>query len=242
MALNYKIQSCSYRKPISLFEDKETINKFKGNSTTLTITDSGYSGTIYNTGAVYNTIWNENDGDGILYQGNLNCGHSNGSIKEIYRMGLGFNTGGVHRFSLLLQAWVILYCFQKNWNVDNIIFQTGDNVYPSTPTILATDYDKDLYSGNYGSFALLGLNLNADNNFVFNNLTKIKLQDFTQFMFRLDNEINGIDPGANNMIEKFHGPLWATSSQRPRLYLVYNKYKFPQKNYSFVPKMISGDF
>ena len=181
---------------------------------------------ILNTNADYATC--RDSATGTLENDTLSMvGQSRYGDYGIYRSYLYFDTRNIQIGANIKAASLVLYGANTNLSAPfNIVVQSGQPSRPTYPTLVAGDFDRTFYSGNYGQL--------ADTSFVENGENIIDLSvafiedqlmvsSITKICLRSSRDINGdvpsiMDPGENI---SFFSPREPDTTKIPRLEITF---------------------
>ena len=169
---------------------------------TLTVYTSSNDGYIYTNNANYNTVRNATSGTVGSSATTLYLGQRKfGSTYFIYRGFLMFNTTALPSNAYIDNATISLYKNSDYSTTDFLLtVQNGQPTYPHNP-LQTTDYNKDYYSGNGGSFNTSGFGSGYNNiNLNTNGISWLNKSGWTKLCLRSNRDINGNAPTGNEFI------------------------------------------
>jgi len=217
--------------------------KYKGNSTTVVITSVAAScywsngrPAPWNWNIMWSALNGTNSGENVLA-----IGYYDNSIDAfLYRCFFYYPTDSILPSSNIISSNIRVYNFVKNLTVHDtgIVMSTGSTVphFPYGGGAWPSDYDKANFSGNYGTFTVASMTLNAYNDIPITDLSIITKGGKTRFGMRWIDDINNIDPGSGGGSQScnFWGSIGAFP---PQLEITFNPLKSPEPIVG-----VTGDF
>lgn len=194
-------------------------NATSGNVTTFikkdtqTSTSDGYA---IKSNVAYNPAWTAVNADSVDAALTLPVGQRVPANFDIYRSYLYFNTTNVS--GNITSATLYLYLNTDLSTTDfDVVIQKGSAGSPHDPLVVG-DYDKTLYSGNYGSFNTAGLAAGY-NAIPITDTSFINAGSTTNFTLRSSNDIAGVAPAGNEYV--IFESADAVSTRQPLLYITF---------------------
>ncbi|RLG43238.1 MAG: hypothetical protein DRN81_06925, partial [Thermoproteota archaeon] len=124
------------------------------------------------------------------------------SWRFVYRAGVFFDTSSILDTVEIINWTLSIYLYSDYSSDDfNVTVQNGQPTYPHDP-MLTSDYDKDLYSGDYARLdtSTLGSTGQYYNFTVGTDGSIINKQGMTKLMLRSDKDIDGQEPSTTEYI------------------------------------------
>ncbi|HIG98985.1 MAG TPA: LamG domain-containing protein, partial [Thermoplasmata archaeon] len=188
---------------------------------TLTVYSSSNDGYIYANNANYNTVRNATSGTVGSSATTLYLGQRKfGSTYFVYRGFILFNTTALPSNAYIDNATISLYKNSDYSSTDFLLtVQNGQPTYPHSP-LQSTDYNKDYYSGNGGSFNTSGFGSGYNNiNLNTNGISWLNKTGWTKLCLRSNRDINGNAPTGNEFVIVYANEYG--SGYQPKLVINY---------------------
>lgn len=172
---------------------------------------------IRNSDTDYDTVHDATDGDSVDTGEEEGCsptvpaGQYRSGVSDkyyIYRIGLFFDTSVLAGKAVLTATLSIFVTQWRSGNRDfDIVVQSGMPTYPHEPAVVE-DYDRNLYSGDYGSISSVGKPQyppDGDRSWreiELNDVSIINTSGITKLLLRSSRDIAGSSPGDIGSLEE----------------------------------------
>jgi hypothetical protein len=200
--------------------------KFKGHSTTVSITSTQAYGMQRNTDTTWNAAWvaaSAVDVGGI-YLAAYSSYYNTDPLYLIARMGIVFDTSAIPADAILDSGYIQFYAVTKYEN-SSIQIQKGTVAHPAD-AILVGDYDKSYASGNCGAKNVVDFTTDQYNDITLTDLTCITKAGTTRIYIReATYDIAGTEPLVETNIYGINGN-GSEADNPPKLSITYDMPQF----------------
>jgi hypothetical protein len=187
---------------------------------TLTVVSSLSDGDIQRSDSVYGFAWSGASGWVNNAGSEITIGQKKYlSDYTVWRGFVFFNTSALSENANISNATLSLYKYSDYSTTDfNVVIQNGQPTYPHDP-LQSTDYNKNLYSGDGGSFNTSGFT-SGYNTIVLTDFDWIAPGGITKFCLRSSRDISGTAPTGNEYIV-IHAKYDRMKRYPPKLIITY---------------------